>query len=54
MLQPKGFEEQGNLVCRLTKLILDHCTHYNGFEDTDFIILLLYVDGMLMVGPNKD
>ena len=33
---------------------LDHCTHYNGFEDNDFIILLLYVNDMLVVGPNKD
>ena len=27
--------------------------HYNGFEDTDFIILLLYVDDMLVVGSQQ-
>jgi len=31
-----------------------HCTYYNRFEDNDFIILLLYVDDMLVVSPNKD
>ncbi|KAH9727213.1 Integrase catalytic domain-containing protein [Citrus sinensis] len=31
-----------------------HCAYYKRFEDNDFIILLLYVDDMLVVGPNKD
>ena len=35
------------------KLSSNHCTHYKRFEE-DFIILLLYVDDMLVVGPNKD
>ncbi|KAH9704158.1 hypothetical protein KPL70_011349 [Citrus sinensis] len=53
MLQPKGFAETGkeNLVCRLNS---DHCAYYKRFEDSDFIILLLYVDDMLVAGPNKD
>ena len=81
MLQPEGFEEQGNLVCRLTKSLYglkqaprcwyrrfdsfilslkynrlnsDHCAYYKRFGNDDFIILLLYVDDMLVVGPNKD
>ncbi|KAH9682249.1 hypothetical protein KPL71_027276 [Citrus sinensis] len=32
----------------------DHCAYYKRFEDNDFIILLLYVDDMLVAGPNKD
>ena len=32
----------------------DHCAYYKRFEDNDFIMLLLYVDDMLVVGPNKD
>jgi hypothetical protein len=36
------------------RLSSDHCTYYKRFEDNDFIILLLYVDDMLVVGPNKD
>ena len=28
--------------------------YYKRFGDNDFIILLLYVDNMLVVGPNKD
>ena len=35
------------------RLSSDHCTYYKRFEE-DFIILLLYVDDMLVVGPNKD
>ncbi|KAH9684888.1 Integrase catalytic domain-containing protein [Citrus sinensis] len=53
MLQPEGFAETGkeNLVCRLSS---DHCAYYKRFEDNDLIILLLYVDDMLVAGPNKD
>jgi len=36
------------------RLGLDHCTYYKRFDGNDFIILLLYVDDMLVVGPNKD
>ncbi|RDX95490.1 hypothetical protein CR513_21984, partial [Mucuna pruriens] len=36
------------------RLSSDHCTYYNRFGNTDFVILLLYVDDMLVVGPNKD
>ncbi|KAH9689319.1 hypothetical protein KPL70_015447 [Citrus sinensis] len=36
------------------KLSSDHCAYYKRFEDNDFIILLLYVDDMLVAGPNKD
>ncbi|KAH9801106.1 hypothetical protein KPL71_000900 [Citrus sinensis] len=36
------------------RLSSDHCTYYKRFEDNDFIILLLYVDDMLVAGPNKD
>ena len=39
---------------RYNRLSSDHCTYYKRFEDNDFIILLLYVDDMLVVGPNKD
>ena len=33
---------------------LDHCAYYKRFHDNDFISLLLYVDDMLVVDPNKD
>ncbi|KAL4337997.1 hypothetical protein AHAS_Ahas12G0166100 [Arachis hypogaea] len=36
------------------RLSSDHCTYYKRSGDNDFIILLLYVDDMLVVGPNKD
>ncbi|KAH9672571.1 hypothetical protein KPL70_017783 [Citrus sinensis] len=36
------------------RLSSDHCIYYKRFEDNDFIILLLYVDDMLVAGPNKD
>jgi len=36
------------------RLSSDHCTYYKRSGDSDFIILLLYVDDMLVVGPNKD
>ena len=36
------------------RLSSDHCADYKRFEDDDFIILLLYVDDMLVAGPNKD
>ena len=32
----------------------NHCTYYKRFENNDFIILPLYVDDMLVAGPNKD
>ena len=37
------------------RLNSNHCMYYKKFEeDNDFIILLLYVDDMLVIGPNKD
>ena len=37
------------------RLSSDHCTYYKRFEENDvFIIMLLYVDDMLVIGPNKD
>ncbi|KAH9762162.1 Integrase catalytic domain-containing protein [Citrus sinensis] len=36
------------------RLSSEHCAYYKRFEDNDFIILLLYVDDMLVAGPNKD
>ncbi|KAH9659545.1 hypothetical protein KPL70_023885 [Citrus sinensis] len=36
------------------RLSSDHCAYYKRFEDNYFIILLLYVDDMLVAGPNKD
>ncbi|KAE8722786.1 AMP-dependent synthetase and ligase family protein isoform 2 [Hibiscus syriacus] len=53
MLQPEGFEEdeKKNLVCRLNA---DPCVYFKRSGDNDFVILLLYVDDMLVTGPNKD
>ncbi|KAH9803717.1 hypothetical protein KPL71_001892 [Citrus sinensis] len=36
------------------RLSSDNCAYYKRFEDNDSIILLLYVDDMLIAGPNKD
>ncbi|KAH9723668.1 hypothetical protein KPL70_007189 [Citrus sinensis] len=36
------------------RLSSDHCAYYKRFENNDFILLLLYVDDMLVAGPNKD
>ncbi|KAD2392997.1 hypothetical protein E3N88_39974 [Mikania micrantha] len=36
------------------KTTSDHCVFFQRFDDDDFIILLLYVDGMLIVGKNAD
>lgn len=36
------------------RLNLDRCAYYKRFEDNDFIILLLFTDDILVVGPNKD
>ena len=35
------------------KTTSDHCVFVQKFSDNDFIILLLYVDDMLIVGPNS-
>ena len=39
---------------RYNRLSSDHCAYYKRFEDNNFIILLLYVDDMLVAGPNKE
>ncbi|GJU46168.1 retrovirus-related pol polyprotein from transposon TNT 1-94 [Tanacetum coccineum] len=36
------------------RLHADPCAYFKRFENNDFIILLLYVDDMLVAGPNKD
>ena len=36
------------------RLNADLCAYYKRFGENDFIILLLYVDDMLVAGPNKD
>ncbi|GJS34883.1 retrovirus-related pol polyprotein from transposon TNT 1-94 [Tanacetum coccineum] len=36
------------------RLHADPCAYFNRFGNDDFIILLLYVDDMLVAGPNKD
>jgi len=36
------------------RLYSDHCAYCKSSGDNDFIILLLYVDDMLVIGPNKD
>ena len=42
------------IIClRYNRLSSDHCTYYKRFGDNDFIILLLFMDDMLMVDPNK-
>ncbi|KAE8716977.1 cytochrome P450 71A9-like [Hibiscus syriacus] len=55
MLQPEGFEEKEkkNLVCRLNKSLYG-LKQAPRSSDNDFVILLLYVDDMLVAGPNKD
>ena len=35
------------------KTTSDHCVFVQKFSDSDFIVLLLYVDDMLIVGPNS-
>jgi len=36
------------------RLNADPCAYFKRFSEKDFIILLLYVDDMLVAGPNKD
>ncbi|KAA0061181.1 hypothetical protein E5676_scaffold157G00040 [Cucumis melo var. makuwa] len=43
-----------NLVCRLNKSLYDPCAYLKRSGEKDFIVLLLYVDDMLVAGPNKD
>ena len=31
----------------------DHCVFVKNFDEGDFLILLLYVDEMLIVGPDR-
>ncbi|KAE8728811.1 hypothetical protein F3Y22_tig00004072pilonHSYRG00246 [Hibiscus syriacus] len=53
MLQREGFEEKEkkNLVYRLNA---NPCAYFKRSGDNDFGILLLYMDDMLVEGPNKD
>ncbi|GJS70301.1 retrovirus-related pol polyprotein from transposon TNT 1-94 [Tanacetum coccineum] len=39
---------------RYNRLHADPCAYFKRFGNNDFIILLLYVDDMLVAGPNKD
>ncbi|KAE8678570.1 hypothetical protein F3Y22_tig00111403pilonHSYRG00065 [Hibiscus syriacus] len=56
MLQPEGFEEKEkkNLVCRVEQISVRSKAGVERSGDNDFVILLLYVDDMLVAGPNKD
>lgn len=36
------------------RLHADPCAYYKKFGENDFVILLLYVDDILVAGPNKD
>ena len=36
------------------KLNADPCAYFKRSGENDFVILLLYVDDMFVVGPNKD
>ena len=36
-----------------SRLNADLCAHFKRFDEIDFVILLLYVDGILVVNPNK-
>ncbi|KAE8696710.1 Tyrosine decarboxylase 1 [Hibiscus syriacus] len=43
------------IMClRYNKLNADPCAYFKRSGDNDFVILLLYVDDMLVAGPNKD
>ena len=37
-----------------SRLCSDPCAYYKRFDDGEFIVLLLYVDDMLVAGPNND
>ena len=36
------------------RIEVDHCAYYRRFDDNGFIVLLLYVDDMLVEGPNMN
>ncbi|KAE8701406.1 hypothetical protein F3Y22_tig00110548pilonHSYRG00924 [Hibiscus syriacus] len=43
------------IMClRYNRLNADPCAYFKRSGDNDFVILLLYVDDMLVAGPNKD
>ncbi|KAE8656956.1 D-glycerate 3-kinase [Hibiscus syriacus] len=43
------------IMClRYNRFNVDPCAYFKSFGDNDFVILLLYVDDMLVAGPNKD
>ena len=70
MLQPEGFAKKrekrawfagwykrfDSFIMSLgyNRLKSEHWAYYKRFENNDFIILMLYVDDMLVAGPNKD
>ena len=37
-----------------SRLNANSCAYFKGFDEIDFIILLLYADDMLVAGPKKD
>ncbi|KAL0552269.1 hypothetical protein IC582_011377 [Cucumis melo] len=39
---------------KYNRLNADPCAYFKRFGEKDFIVLLLYVDDMLVAGPNKD
>ena len=45
----KFMTEQGYSICHF-----DHCVYFKRLDNGNYIILLLYVDGMLVVGSNMD
>ncbi|TXG66950.1 hypothetical protein EZV62_008225 [Acer yangbiense] len=54
--EPVFVDGNGDVGCLgYNRLGSNHCTYYKRFEDNDdFIILLLYMDDLLVVSPNKD
>nr|GEW52879.1 Gag-Pol polyprotein [Tanacetum cinerariifolium] len=47
-------DDQVERSLEYNRLHADPCAYFKRFKNNDFIILLLYVDDMLVAGPNKD